>query len=77
MYADYLSQGDFRQPNFKKVFYGSNYDALRKIKAKYDPNSVLYGKTNVGSDEWREREDGRLCQVSQWQSDWVEFGTVY
>jgi hypothetical protein len=73
----YLLKGDFRQPNFKKAFYGVNYDALRKIKAKYDPNSVLYGKTNVGSDEWREREDGRLCQVSQWQPDWVEFGTVY
>ncbi|KAJ5355018.1 FAD linked oxidase N-terminal [Penicillium cataractarum] len=73
----YMNEGDFRQPDFKTAFYGTNYDALRKIKAKYDPNSVLYGKTNVGSDEWREREDGRLCQVSQWQSNWVEFGTVY
>ncbi|KAF7714347.1 FAD/FMN-containing isoamyl alcohol oxidase MreA [Penicillium ucsense] len=58
----YMNEGDFRQPDFQSVFYGPNYAALRKIKAKYDPHDIFYGKTNVGSDEWREREDGRLCQ---------------
>ncbi|KAL3438484.1 hypothetical protein BDV09DRAFT_192012 [Aspergillus tetrazonus] len=38
----YMNEGDFRQPNWKEAFYGSNYNALRKVKAKYDPNDVFY-----------------------------------
>ncbi|KAJ5794907.1 hypothetical protein N7457_001506, partial [Penicillium paradoxum] len=60
----YMNEGDFQQPNFKKVFYGDNYDKLREIKAKYDPNDIFYGRTAVGSDEWSESEDGRLCRVN-------------
>lgn len=71
----YMNEGDFRQPNWQKAFYGRNYRTLRKIKAKYDPNDVFYGKTAVGSDEWAERQDGRLCRVSHWQADWLLFGT--
>ncbi|KAJ5759085.1 hypothetical protein N7520_006241 [Penicillium odoratum] len=72
----YMNEGNFQQPDFQRVFYGSNYDALRKVKSKYDPNDIFYAKTAVGSAEWREREDGRLCKVDQWKSSWVEFGTV-
>src|SRR4051812_4621165 len=53
----YMNEGDFRQPNFQKVFYGRNYHKLRQIKAKYGPNDVFHGKTAVRSDEWAERED--------------------
>ncbi|KAJ5197099.1 hypothetical protein N7449_007578 [Penicillium cf. viridicatum] len=60
----YMNEGDFQQPNFQKVFYGANYDTLRKIKAKYDPNNVFYARTAVGSDEWTESEDGRLCKAT-------------
>ncbi|KAJ5100638.1 CAZyme family AA7 [Penicillium angulare] len=63
----YLNEADFRQPNFKNAFYGRNYPALRHIKAKYDPNDIFYGMTAVGSDEWAERKDGRLCQVKKWE----------
>lgn len=66
-------QGNFKQPDFQKVFYGSNYDALRKVKSKYDPHDIFYAKTAVGSAEWREREDGRLCKVDQWKTSWIAF----
>ncbi|KAJ5947624.1 hypothetical protein N7466_000639 [Penicillium verhagenii] len=61
----YLNEGNFQQPDFQKVFYGSNYDALRKIKSKYDPDDIFYAKTAVGSAEWSEANDGRLCKVDQ------------
>lgn len=59
----YLNEGDFEQPNFQSVFYGNKYDKLRAIKAEYDPDEVFYGKTAVGSDEWRQLDDGRLCRA--------------
>ncbi|TPR02971.1 FAD dependent oxidoreductase family protein [Aspergillus niger] len=60
----YMNEGDFRQPNFQKAFYGVNYPRLRQIKKKYDPLDVFYGQTAVGSDEWTMYPDGRLCRVS-------------
>ena len=58
----YLSEGDFRDPDWKNDFYGQNYNALRQIKAKYDPNDIFYATTAVGADEWVVAYDGRLCQ---------------
>ncbi len=58
----YMNEGDFRQPNWQSVFYGENYDALREVKVKYDPNDVFYAWQAVGSDEWAVR-DGRLCRA--------------
>ncbi|RHZ73301.1 hypothetical protein CDV55_103270 [Aspergillus turcosus] len=59
----YLNEADFRQPNFETAFYGANYQRLRAIKAKYDPNSMFYGITAVGSNEWTVTSDGHLCKV--------------
>ena len=62
--ACYLNEGDFRQPNWQAVFYGSNYDQLLSIKNKYDPNHMFYAITAVGSEYWLPQEDGRLCKAS-------------
>ena len=59
----YLNEADFMQPDWQTTFYGVNYDALRAIKAKYDPNDIFYATTAVGSDEWTVAVDGRLCKV--------------
>ncbi|KAJ5329600.1 hypothetical protein N7452_009990, partial [Penicillium brevicompactum] len=61
----YMNEADFRQPNFQKYFFGKNYPALQKIKAKYDAKDIFYARTAVGSEAWEEREDGRLCRVDQ------------
>ncbi|PSN65035.1 FAD-binding domain-containing protein [Corynespora cassiicola Philippines] len=59
----YLNEGDPWEPEWQKVFYGENYDRLLRVKHKYDPNSTFYARTAVGSEEWIEAMDGRLCKV--------------
>ena len=59
----YLNEADFRQPDFKSVFYGNHYDKLNAIKAKYDPEDRFYALTAVGSDRWAQKQDGRLCRT--------------
>ncbi|KAK7917502.1 FAD binding domain-containing protein [Apiospora marii] len=59
----YLNEADFQQPDFQRTLYGNHYQRLLEIKRKYDPKSIMYAKTAVGSEEWEERGDGRLCRV--------------
>lgn len=59
----YINEGDFRQPNWKEVFYGANYDQLLSIKRKWDPDGMFYCGVAVGSDGWLVSEDGRLCKA--------------
>ncbi|OQD91127.1 hypothetical protein PENANT_c001G02085 [Penicillium antarcticum] len=61
----YMNEADFRQPDWQKYFFGKNYPELQKIKAKYDPNDIFYAVTAVGSEAWKQHEDGRLCQIRQ------------
>lgn len=58
----YMNEGDPFEPDFKKEFFGINYDRLLRIKDKYDPDQIFYAITAVGSDRWATREDGRLCR---------------
>ncbi|KAI1095728.1 FAD binding domain-containing protein [Rostrohypoxylon terebratum] len=60
--GSYINEADFRQPDWQTAFYGVNYDTLRDIKKKYDPEDLFYGLTAVGSDEWAVQADGRLCR---------------
>ena len=59
----YLSEGNYRQPNFSEVFYGSNYEMLLSIKNKYDPYHTFYAVTAVGSEYWAPDSVGRLCKA--------------
>ena len=59
----YLNEGTFRQPDWQRVFYGPNYEALNAVKDKYDPNHMFYGLTAVGSEYWAPQPDGRLCRA--------------
>lgn len=59
----YLNEADFRQKDFKKVFFGANYDKLKTIKSVYDPYDLFYVLKGVGSDEWTQLHDGRLCRA--------------
>ncbi|KUI56033.1 ER membrane protein complex subunit 1 [Cytospora mali] len=54
----YINEGDFRQPGWQGVFYGSNYDKLLAIKKKWDPEGLFYCDVAVGSEAWTVGEDG-------------------
>jgi hypothetical protein len=59
----YMNEADFNNPRWKHEFYGENYDKLRAIKKKWDPRSLFYATTAVGSDAWTVATDGRLCRA--------------
>lgn len=58
----YLNEADFREPDWRETFYGTNYRRLLSIKKKYDPNRIFYATTAVGSDGWKVDSRGALCK---------------
>ena len=59
----YLNEASHLYADWREGFYGANYDRLRAVKKTYDPESLLYARTAVGSDEWSEEANGRLCKI--------------
>lgn len=59
----YMNEADRLDPNWQRNFYGDHYDRLLQIKRRRDPGGVFYCPTCVGSAEWEEDDEGRLCQV--------------
>ncbi|KAJ0339543.1 hypothetical protein KNSL1_011974, partial [Colletotrichum chrysophilum] len=57
----YINEADDREPGWQRTFWGPNYDRLREIKKKYDPDSIQWCHRFVGSEDWVELMDGRLC----------------
>jgi FAD/FMN-containing dehydrogenase len=49
--------------DWQRIFYGSNYPRLRTVKDDWDPHSVFYAHTAVGSEDWVIDSDGRLCKA--------------
>jgi hypothetical protein len=62
-YFAYLNEGDIREKEWQRVFYGDNYKSLLSIKNEVDPKGLLWGRTAVGSESWVEDSNGRLCRV--------------
>ncbi|KAJ0307612.1 hypothetical protein Brms1b_009970 [Colletotrichum noveboracense] len=62
--GSYMNEGDALDPDWKASFYGENYDKLLSIKNVYDPESMFYCPTCVGSDMWEADGAGRLCRAS-------------
>lgn len=59
----YLNEANFEQDQWQENFYGENYPRLRKIKDALDPRGSLYARTAVGSEDWVQDGQGRLCPV--------------
>lgn len=50
--AAYSNEADAFESNFQSVFYGSNYERLKKIKRTYDPTGLFIVRAGVGSEDW-------------------------
>lgn len=69
--GSYLNEAAVDEADWKHEFYGQQYERLVEIKKKYDPKSVFYATTAIGSDEWEVRapymgvttQNGKLCRV--------------
>lgn len=58
--AAYENESDFRQGNWKEVFFGASYARLLQVKQRWDPRGFFYALKGVGSDLFSLAEDGRL-----------------
>lgn len=61
--GEYLNEANFEQNWWQENFYGQNYGRLREIKDSLDPTGILYSRTAVGSEDWVQDAQGRLCRV--------------
>ncbi|KAK8108106.1 uncharacterized protein PG998_010119 [Apiospora kogelbergensis] len=59
----YLNEANFEQDHWQENFYGENYGRLKNIKDALDPTGVLYARTAVGSEDWVQDGQGRLCRA--------------
>lgn len=66
----YFNEADPNDPNWQYDFFGENYERLRSVKRRYDPDDVLWCRSCVGSERWVPENlysgfdgDGRLCQA--------------
>ena len=65
--ASYLNEGDVRlSSDWRAEYFGENYDELRRIKDKWDPDGVFYVFKGVGSEAWTVDESGRMCRAGDW-----------
>lgn len=67
----YLNEDNVMEPDWQDNFYGDRYGELLRIKRRWDPRSVFYATTGVGSEDWEVRtmdqgiqtQNGRLCRL--------------
>ena len=48
----YVSESNFFEKGWQQSFWGSNYERLQKVKAKYDPDGLFFVHHGVGSEDW-------------------------
>ncbi|KJK61767.1 FAD binding domain protein [Aspergillus parasiticus SU-1] len=64
----YLNEADPYDPDWKKDFYGDQYNWLKSVKQKYDPDEVFWCYRCVGYEGWEEITGptlyGPLCQTN-------------
>ncbi|KAM6509581.1 hypothetical protein FALCPG4_017233 [Fusarium falciforme] len=60
--AAYINEANPIEPGWQWSFYGPNYARLREIKDYYDPEGLLWCPQCVGSEDWLQQQDGKLCR---------------
>ena len=50
--GSYVSESNYFEKKWQQSFWGSNYERLRAVKNRYDPDGLFFVHHGVGSDEW-------------------------
>ncbi|KAK2460204.1 hypothetical protein APHAL10511_007795 [Amanita phalloides] len=56
----YFNEASLYEKDFKKTFFGSHYDLLKKIKNEHDADDLFLVAEGVGSDDWDKSLNCRL-----------------
>ncbi|KAF5012635.1 hypothetical protein FDECE_1327 [Fusarium decemcellulare] len=59
----YLNEANVMEPDWQWSFFGPNYALLREIKEQYDPEGILWCRQCVGSEDWVQQAEGKLCRA--------------
>lgn len=59
----YVNEAASEEPDWKNVYWGSNYPRLEQLKKKYDPENLLWCSPCVGADMLT-YDDERICKNS-------------
>lgn len=57
----YMNEADRFDPDYLQDFYGEHGAKLSEIKRKYDPRSVFYCPTCIGSELFKVKPSGQIC----------------
>jgi FAD/FMN-containing dehydrogenase len=50
--GSYVSESDLFEPDWQAAFWGANYERLREVKRRFDPDGLFFVHHGVGSEEW-------------------------
>jgi FAD/FMN-containing dehydrogenase len=50
--GSYVSESNYFDAGWQQSFWGRNYERLRKVKDKYDPDGLFIVHHGVGSEDW-------------------------
>jgi FAD/FMN-containing dehydrogenase len=50
--GSYVSESNFFEENWQRAYWGSNYERLRAVKDRYDPDGLFLVHHGVGSERW-------------------------
>jgi FAD/FMN-containing dehydrogenase len=50
--GSYVSESNYFNAQWSRAFWGTHYQRLRAIKAKYDPDGLFFVHHGVGSEDW-------------------------
>jgi FAD/FMN-containing dehydrogenase len=50
--GSYISESNYFNESWQQAFWGNNYQKLRTVKTKYDPDELFFVHHGVGSESW-------------------------